>query len=370
MLHALAHGPDGPDANSQKTAQGGGDLTGPMAVAGHSKGRRTAQTPRPDGLGEPSPTVDAEAPAAAQDLPETKLTSAFKALEKAEPDSGKAPRARRPSQSPAAEQKRKPSGHFTAIGEEELDRIECQEPSQSPLIAAQTLGLVIALFAVVGTVWYLLRPPSADALYERITAVADDQTESSLREVEDDIKKFLASYSDDPRCQEVQQYRREIELARLERSFERRASGQIDTESLLPVERMCVEAINVGRVDPERGMAKLRVMIDLYQDQVNDSGPTGQCLQLAQRLLDRLSEQVKKSRADGLAMLDERLDAADQLSRGPAGQRQMAAKIRRAVIKHYQDEPWASEAVRRAQQALATEDEAPSSTDSRQGALD
>jgi serine/threonine protein kinase len=352
VLEAAA---DSPGTESAGTMGGGIDVLSPTEAARPDE----PQAPQTRMIGEEADsavTADSSPTPQAQDLPETKATSAFRGMEAAEDQSGKprpAPEAPDAAEYRVQEEERKPGRRFTPIKEEELDRLEREEPSGPSLITPQTLALVVGLILVGAGVWYFLRPLSADALYERVTAAVDEGTESSLSEVENEIQEFLTEYADDPRCEQLREYQEEIELDRLERRLERRASGQKDTQELLPIERMCLEAISYERLSPELGLRKLKAIVDLYQDRAEDSGPIRQWLRLARRRMQRLSQQVEESRADDLALLTERLDSADELSQSDSAEKKQAAdEIRRAVIEIGRDKPWAEEVVRRAREAL------------------
>jgi len=180
--------------------------------------------------------------------------------------------------------------------------------------------------------------------------MTSDKSFNSLRDAEPKIREFLARYSDDSRSGELQKLAGELELHRLERRFELRAKGLAASETLLPVEQTYLEAIRYADLDPQRAAAKLEAMIDLYGRRADHFGPTGQCLELAGRQLQRLRGQVDRAAADHLALLQERLDQADELRRTDPAR---AREIWKAVIELYRDKPWAAEPVRRAEKALA-----------------
>lgn len=272
-----------------------------------------------------------------QQLAETKETSAFAGLVEA---------AAAPEE---ADQQQKTSDRFVAVEEEDLDRFEAHEPAPGALISLQTWLLAVALVVLGVSAWYLLQEPSADALYERIVATTADNTISSYRQAEDDIQKFMKYHSSDPRARQLLKYLDEIELDRLERKFELRARGLVDTGRLLPIERDYLEAIKYVRLDTDLGMAKLQALVDLYNHRDDVSGPTGQCLALAKRRLKQLRLQRQSATSDHLALLLERLDYADEIS---STDKDRARQIRRAVIELYQHKPWAAEAVQRAQESL------------------
>jgi len=218
--------------------------------------------------------------------------------------------------------------------------------------------LAIGLIAVGLTAWYLLRPPSDDALYRRIMATTADRKIPSLLSAEDDIQEFLTRFSNDSRCRELHHFKGEIELYRLRRRLEESRRERGDREALLPIERAYQEAIDLGQQNPEEAIEQLQAIVDLYGDRADDSGPTGQYLQLVQRDLKSLRLKLDEWEAQDLGVLNARLDRADELARGDsAEQRQQAQEMRRAVIQLYADKPWAAEAVQRARDALAGEDE-------------
>lgn len=274
-------------------------------------------------------------------LPETRATAAFKGLDK-----------------PGAAEEEEAGRHFTAVAEEDLDRVEIQ-PDSHALISLQTWALAAGLIAVGLTVWYFLQPPSADALHRRITARTAGGKIGSLLQAESDIEKFLGLYPKDPRCEQLQRSMTEIELDHLEGRLERLAKGVPigeKGENPVPIQRAYVEAISYSRLDPELGMAKLQALIDLYDHRDDTSGPTAQCVELARRRLARMREQLGQPTGEYLPLVQERLDHAQQLSRSDP---QRARAMYRAVIELYQHKPWAAEAVSRAREALADMDHQP-----------
>jgi len=360
MMHALAHLPDSAGADLGRTVDGALGLPHSTRPDHSSDDEHLRETKPLDEVVEPSAPPEGQ-PVASHDMPETKVTSAFRAYARRDSSADEAAdeawQTADTVESDESEQEQ-PGDHFTAVDEEELDRVEPEEPLKRSLIAPQTWVLAVGLIALGLTAWYLLRPLSADALYGRIMAVAGDREISSLLAAEDDIQEFLARFSHDPRCLELRQFEKEIELHELELRFERRVKGRVGAETLLPIERAYLEALDLGEYYPHRAIAKLQAIVDLYDYRVNDSGPIGQCLQLVKRDLKRLRRQLEVEGEDGLAVLADRLDKADELSRSRSTEEKKTAhKMRQAVIDLYGDDPWASEAVERARRALAAEGE-------------
>ena len=224
------------------------------------------------------------------------------------------------------------------------------------MISWQTWALATALISVGLCGWWLLQPPSADTLYGRITAHTADETTASILQAEDDIREFIERYPNDPRGGRFREYEKEIDLYRLERKFDKRVRGLAGAESLLPVERAYLDAINYVRLEPERGMAKLEALIELYRQQDDGSGPTGRCLILARRRLTQICKDIDEHSRDQLALLLERIDAADALR---SADPERARAMYRAAVELYSEKPWAAAAVRRAQESLSQGEASP-----------
>ena len=299
-----------------------------------------ADPQRPDSHNLPTTRVAEQSPAgpsspespAADALPDTRVTAAFLDPEPTAP----------------AEEDRNSEGHFTPVPEEELDRIEIGE-ARTPWISLHTWALIVGLVAVGLAVWYFLQPPSKNELYQRISERTADGSIASLVAAEEDIRKFLMLYAGDHRSSELREYENEIKLYQLERTFQRRAKGLVASESLLPIERDYLETINYVRLDPELGMAKLRALVDLYEQDSGGSGPAAMCLKLARRRLAQLHQQFDRHTAGRRDHVLARLDRADAIRQTDPPR---ARAMYRAVIELYQDKPWAGDVLRRARAGL------------------
>ncbi|MBI3462111.1 MAG: protein kinase [Planctomycetes bacterium] len=242
------------------------------------------------------------------------------------------------------------SGHFTRVERSDCDPDDLlSDNSSTNLFSLQTLALVLTMLAFGAGAWYFLQPPSADALYARVDSRARGGDIERLLEAEDDIRAFLARHARDPRARTMEEYKAEIDLERLQRKLERRSRLALGAESLTPVERAYVDAIRYLRLDPERGREKLQSLVDVYHDRTAEGGPTEQCLELAQRQLEKLNDQVRDFAAESLALLESRLDAAEQLRQSDP---QAARKIWEGIVELYREKSWAAPAVARARQAL------------------
>jgi len=278
----------------------------------------------------------------ADGLPETKATAAFQVYEQEMEQGGLT--------GLAGQTRRQTRGRFVAVDREELDRLESEPPPRPALISLQTWILAACLIGIGLGAWYLLRPPSADALYDKIITATADMRIDSLLDAKPKIEEFLTRFSDDSRAGKLRHYMEQIELHNLERRLALRAKGLAGTGGLLPVQRAYIEAIN--QVDPDRGAKLLQALVDLHQDRTDPSGPDGLCLELARRQLARLRQQLAKSSVESLAEIEDRLKRAEELR---ATDPQMARSMLQALIDLYQDKPWAAEAIRLARERLAAQ---------------
>ena len=218
------------------------------------------------------------------------------------------------------------------------------------LPSLQTWFLAASLVAVAATLWYFLQPPTADQLYQAVTARTADLSMESMLRAERDINTFLTQFPSDWRSNQLRDYAKEIQLYRLERKFARRAAGLLRGESLLPVEQAYLEAFQLSHTDPDQAIVKLDSLVALYDPRTDTSGPVGQCVELARRHLERLRKQVAGYAAQYLETLLDRLDLADSLDQADPPR---ARAIREAVVDLYAAKPWAAKAVTRARDGLS-----------------
>ncbi|MGA2059350.1 MAG: serine/threonine-protein kinase [Thermoguttaceae bacterium] len=249
----------------------------------------------------------------------------------------------------------KSTGHFVPVSAEELGKTESEEPKPA-IISLQTCALAAGLLLVGFTVWYFLKPPTADSLYRRIAARTEDGKIESIIQAEDDIRAFLEQYTNDPNYErfkfalpKLRKYLHEIALDRLQGDFDQMAKGFIVKENLLPIERAYLEALGYQHFSAEQCIAKLQALVDLYQNSAETAGPTGDCLTLARRRLQQLKKNVEEFAPEQLDIIQKHLDEADTVL---ATDPRRAQDMYRAVVELYSDKPWAADAVRRAQTAL------------------
>jgi tRNA A-37 threonylcarbamoyl transferase component Bud32 len=127
---------------------------------------------------------------------------------------------------------------------------------------ASLLG--VGLIALLGVVFLLTKPPSADKLYLAAKAAADSRDEDAAIEA---TERFLANHSSDPRAQEVRAWREQVWVVKRERQlfnrFERKLSEEDDGQRLSAA---AMRYENDG--DLENAERVWREMEEQFQDQM------------------------------------------------------------------------------------------------------
>lgn len=238
---------------------------------------------------------------------------------------------------------------YVRVTPRELDVLA---PDQAPRawISLHTWILAAAFCATAWLLWRFVRPPDADALYARIAARAADAEAALLTEADlHNFDEFQQRFSGDPRAAEVQQWKSEMELAELDRGYERQAAGKRDKAKVLPIERDYLAALQLARLDPEKSAAQLQAILDLYRPQQGAAGQAERCLLLVRRRLERIRADIHAEAEPRLAVVRAQLASADAAAqRDPA----RAGQIYRAVKTLYGDKPWAAAETARAEAGL------------------
>lgn len=235
--------------------------------------------------------------------------------------------------------------HFTSMAE--LARRQRQTERRSiPLMLAQLGGALAILLVLLGVVWWMLRPASADTLYRRIQLASEDE----LRNAEPDVSAFLELYPDDPRAGEVAAYREEMLLQQTQRRLKARSKMIGSRGGMLPIERMYVSAITHSDANPERAISELSALVDMYDGDLTLSAEQQRCLTLARQQIKRLEEEIYGYAPDDLTALEERLARAHEVQETDPAR---ARKIWQAIVRLGGNRPWAANVVSQARAALA-----------------
>jgi hypothetical protein len=238
---------------------------------------------------------------------------------------------------------------FVTVDEDHYRQEELLRRADRQPATAQILLLACSLLLIAGVAWYFTRPLTADKLFARIQTASAEGDPAALLSAEEDVARFLQRYPNDSRVGEVKSYQDEIELERLERRFRMRVHLLSHDDSLSPVERDYMEAMNWATAEPQRAADMLAAIVDLYGSLAESSERTAQCVELAKRQLVQLKEQISKTMPGYQKIINEGLVRADELKREAP---QRARAIWQSIVMLYGDKSWATAQVARAKAAL------------------
>jgi serine/threonine-protein kinase len=154
----------------------------------------------------------------------------------------------------------------------------------------------------------------------------------------------------------MSEFQEELDLHRLERSFERRARRGGGAAGLQPVERAYLEAVQLAAANPESALAKFQAIVAVFGGPADASLTNSQqrvreqCLELARKQIERLGSTVERLSAEQQAAIREELERADKLA---ATDRAAAEQIWRGIVTLYGDKDWAEELVAEANEKLS-----------------
>jgi serine/threonine-protein kinase len=224
---------------------------------------------------------------------------------------------------------------FTKVDEGKVERASALRETLASLFSPQTLSLVAGLGLLLFGGWWLMQPPSAETLYQRIAAAAESGDVRGLQASRADIATFLNHYPDDRRAEELRELADEIES---------------EAKQAHPVQRAYTEARRYQMINPELAAAKLQALVDVYDDQ-EASEAAGHYVKLARGRLKELQKQIARHVDDDRKLVESRLERAGEIAEvNPGG----ARRIYQGIIALYSDKPWAAELVERAKARLAT----------------
>ena len=247
---------------------------------------------------------------------------------------------------------------FVPVDEGELDALPPKNEKRLFLWAAQILATVAVLGGLVALLWRVSQAPTADRLFQRIENelnVSDDEISGALKRAEDDLRQMVELYPNDPRSEVANEWLERLEIETVESRLERRLGRKRRDASASPIERAYLDALRVAEENPDEGVVKLTAFVELFaakaQEEASektggsDDALTQALVGVATRKLERLLEERDRARAEDLALIVERWNAAVALA---PTRRAEAEKIRLALIELYGERSWALEALREA----------------------
>ncbi len=238
---------------------------------------------------------------------------------------------------------------FTTVAEETRRQEELAQKASRWGSFVQGTSLIGALALLTWLGWWLMRPATADALYEEITTIITEEGTENLRKVADPLEEFIKRFADDPRVEQLQPYHEELVWQRRERAWRLKSNLTSRGESSLG-ENIYSKAIQISKENPARAVAMFQSLQALF-DSETASEEDRHWVVLADRQLKKLRATLQKQRTARLPELQERLAVAQKLE---ASAPDSARRMYRAMVSLYDGQPWAAEVVEEARQRLET----------------
>jgi len=250
---------------------------------------------------------------------------------------------------------------FITVAEVERAAAEKERHEQLWQLLWQGLTAAVVVAVLGGVAWFLLKPPTADQVYERIMAVANDE-HGDLRDARNGIEQFLDKHAGDPRAGQISELKRTLELDLLERRARRRSRND---KELVPLEREYRAAMTSEENGPSACVKSLEAMLAVHGSGTNDGDNDTESslwLALARRKVEQLRPQALTEQQDDAKRISELLaDAASLAARATIANDASARKkldaqrrvILENVVEVYAERPHAAEAVAFAKRELA-----------------
>ena len=240
---------------------------------------------------------------------------------------------------------------FTTLEEEKQREAQLKQQRREPLLTPATVMLALTLLAIVGLIFYSLRPPSAAALYARIDRAESTNDPKRLVEAKKDIDRFLELYPDDPRVDKVRVFQDRISATKTDKP----AISLVQAKLLVrqhpssPLASEYLEAVKLVETEPARALVRLQAIVNLYGQTEQESPDIRDFVAGAREQLPALKERVEAVTKERKTFFEERLAHAERIALEDPEQ---ARRIRQAIVDLCHDEPWAAELVNKARQGL------------------
>ena len=221
--------------------------------------------------------------------------------------------------------------------------------------------ITVLITGMAGIIAYLvLRPPTADQLYERISAVAHSN-DGDLRDIARDMEDFLSGFPDDSRVSEIAalELRRKVDL--LEKRSRRRILGN---RMVSAFERDYRAAMTNANDSPSAAVAALLALETLHRDPEAGLSAKDHAVWMAlvkrqiKNLEMRAEAEQQEDRRRAEEILDEVARLGDQTQQASAEQTASSRSRQRlllsSLIATYGDRPHMADVVEAARSQLAS----------------
>lgn len=240
--------------------------------------------------------------------------------------------------------------HYTVIEGDTRTFTLGSDPAEEPkfdwMHYGSILGMIAVLLISIVFGWWMLRPSTADQLYERIMTSVETGNELDLLAAREDIKEFADRFPEDERVLELKSIDDEAELARVNRNLVRRAAKSGGSDSLSPIEQAFLDCMKARETNFQLAQKKLDAFLRVFGILENLPKSDQRLVELA-RFAEQTSE-PKNLTSPAAAELEAAIRAAEK-SLAP----DRLGDYYRSVLILYGEKPWAAELLTRVRANLA-----------------
>ncbi|HBU36666.1 MAG TPA: hypothetical protein DEB70_02560 [Planctomycetaceae bacterium] len=271
-----------------------------------------------------------------------------------------------------------PARRFVTV--EEFDRAAHQKNLRHrwQRIRIDTLVTAVTVLLVIGIAYWIIRPQTADELFQTIT-LETQKAQPDLRRIRLEIDQFLTRYPGDERAAVVGSLQQQLRVNILEAKMRRRVLGSRDVPA---IERDYRAALAREPESPSAALLAMQAVRTVYakhrylstEDFTAEDKQTW--LSLIERQITRLEQTALKERVEDLERAENVLDEASQQyveaieSLDPETAQRGIGQSRlllQSVIETYGDRPHTTEIVTAAKDLLKTIDTAKTDNSITQG---
>lgn len=206
--------------------------------------------------------------------------------------------------------------------------------------------LIVALLVCIGSIFWLISPPSANVLYQEIASAIESNEDEQWLAVEPAALRFKEMYPEDSRISDIDAALEEIAAIRSARQLQRKARRE-GVDTLSPVEQAYLECVKFESLDSELAKSKLKAFLTVFGEDSQAKSKQKQLVAQAKKTLDRLQKSENVATNEAFTKLRAQMDWADA---------NLAPEIRirwlRAIVELFEDKPWARELIQRAKSQL------------------
>ncbi len=238
--------------------------------------------------------------------------------------------------------------HFTPIGDKpaRTTTFGAEEEDDTPQIDwihyGSVAGLIALLVGCIGLGWWLLRPQSANSLYEDVASAVASGDDAQLLQASGLIDEFLTRFPNDERSAELQSLSDEVELARWTRILQRRASRIGGTDSLSAIEQGFLQGVTLLPKDSALAQQKLSAFVQVFGAIQGLPRDEKRLVNLAEYALRAGSTRLTSDVPVSAKQLQELIEAA-QATLPP----EQLKSYYQSLLTLYGELPWANEHIER-----------------------